>query len=147
MGGRGSSSGMQGSRSAEEMLSALNALPNFGNKDRRTKQYTMKFNPLYNHATDDESLQAQKIDFSIKGEDRDKGTIRNVDMSKVATTQPWVNTSAIRNSIQNPGSHAYSTDTPVGVEYNGKVFLVDGNHRGVTAFLRGDRKLKVRVIN
>lgn len=129
------------------MLSALDALPNFGNKDRRTKQYTMKLNPLYNHATNNESLQAQRIDFSIKGEDRDKGTVRNVDMSKVATTQPWVNTSAIRNSIRNPGSHTYSTDTPVGVEYNGKVFLVDGNHRGVTAFLRGDKKLRVRIIN
>lgn len=147
MGGRGGSSGMRGSRSIEEMLSALNALPNFGNKDKRTKQYTMKFNPLYNNATNEESLQAQEIDFSIKGEDRDKGTVRNVDISKVATTQPWVNTSAMKNSIQNPGSHTYSTDTPVGVEYNGKIFLVDGNHRGVTAFLRGDKKLKVRIIN
>lgn len=140
-------SGLSGGRSAEDMLSALNALPNYGNKDRRTKQYIMKFNPLYDHATNAESLQAQKIDFSIKGEDRSKGVVRNVDMSKVATTQPWVNTSAIRNSIQNPNSHKYSTDTPVGVRYNGKVFLIDGNHRGVTAFLRGDKKLKVKIIN
>lgn len=146
MGGRGGSSGMQGSRSAEEMLSALNALPNFGNKDRRTKQYTMKRNPLYSHASPDEAIKAQGIDMSITGADRDKGVIRNVDMSKVATTQPWVNTSAIRNAIQSPGSHQYSSDLPAVVMYNGKAFLVDGNHRGVTAFLRGDRKLKVRVI-
>lgn len=138
---------MQGSRSAEEMLSALNALPNFGMKDKRTKQYTMKYNPLFKHATNDEVIQALKIDFAIKDEDRDKGVMRNVDMSKLATTQPWVSTSAIKNTIQNPGSHTYSTSTPVGIVYNGKVFLVDGNHRGVTAFLRGDKKLKVRIIN
>lgn len=138
---------MSGSRSVEEMLSALNALPNFGNKDKHTKQYVMKQNPLFKHATPDEAMEAYGIDMSITGPDRDKGIVRNIDMSKVATTQPWVNTSAIRNSIQNPGSHTYSTDMPVGVEYNGKVFLVDGNHRGVTAFLRGDKKLKVRIIN
>lgn len=138
---------MQGSRSPSEMLSALNALPNFGNKDRRTKQYTMKQNPLYKNATPSEAIEAQGIDMSITGTDRDKGTIRDVDMDKVATTQPWVVTSAVRNSIQNPGSHVYSTDTPAGVRYNGKVFLVDGNHRAVKAFLRGDKKLKVRIIN
>ena len=147
MGGLGSSSGIQGSRNTEEMLSALDALPNFGNRDRRTKQYAMKQNPLYQNATPDEAIKAQGVDMSISGNARDGGVVRNVDMSKVATTQPWVNTSAIRNSIQNPGSHTYSTDTPVGVRYNGKVFLVDGNHRGVTAFLRGDKKLKVRIIN
>lgn len=146
MGGRGSGSGIQGSRSMEEMLSALNALPNFGNKDKRTKQYVMKQNPLFKHATPDEAIKAQGIDMSITGQDRNKGTVRNIDMSKVATTQPWVSTSAIKNSIQNPGSHQYSSDLPAAVMHNGKAFLVDGNHRGVTAYLRGDKKLKVRII-
>lgn len=146
MGGRGGSSGMQGSASTSEMLNKLEALPDFGNRDRRTRQYTLKLNPLYSNATNDESLQAQRIDFSIRGSDREKGTVRNVDMSNIATTQPYVNTAAIRNAIQNPGSHQYSTDLPVAVMYNGKAFLVDGNHRGVVAFLRGDKKLKVRII-
>lgn len=144
-GGRGASSSGE-SRSAEEAVAALNALPNFGNKDKLTKQYTMKQNPLFDHATPNEVIKAQAIDMSITGEDRNKGVIKNVDMSKVASTQPFVSTSAIKNAIQNPSFHQYSSDLPVAVMLNGKVFLVDGNHRGVTAFLKGDRKLKVRII-
>jgi hypothetical protein len=144
-GGRGGASG--GGNSKQEMLAGLNKLKNFGNKNKQTKQYELKENPLYKNATPQEAIAANAIDLQIKGEERLKGEVETVSMENVATTQPWVSKAGIQNGIENPGQHKYSSDYPAGVKYNGKVFLVDGNHRGVISYLRGDKKMKIRIIN
>ena len=150
-GGRGGSfnaggGNYEGTATKEEMLEKLNKLRNFGNKDKSTGKPFGKANPLMANADDDALTAVDRINFNMDPADREKGKTELVDMDKVATTQPWVVTSAMVNSIENPTAHSYTTETPVGIRYDGKVYLVDGNHRAVKAYLRGDTKLKVRII-
>lgn len=131
-------------KSNEEALEALDKLKNFGNKTK--DGYTMKQNPLVDNGTSEGRLKANMLDIEIKDDDRDKGIVEIFDMKDVSTTQPFVVTSALRNAIKNPSSHTYSSDYPAGILVDDKIYLVDGNHRAVTAFLKGSKKMRVRII-
>ena len=132
------------SKTEEEALTALYGLKNFGNKTK--DGYTMKQNPLLDNGTSEGRLKANSIDIQLSDDEREKGIVDVINMSDISSTQPFVVTSAVKNAIEKSTSHSYSSDYPVGIQVDDKVYLIDGNHRAVTALLRGAKKIKVRIV-
>lgn len=132
------------SKSKDEALKSLYALKNFGNKTK--DGYTMKQNPLIDNGTSQGRLKAGSLDWQMTDAEREGGIVNIVNIKNVSTTQPFVVTSALKNAIENSMSHTYSSDYPVGIQVGDKVYLVDGNHRAVTALLRGCSEIKIRII-
>jgi hypothetical protein len=70
-----------------------------------------------------------------------KGPVRAVPLSKITTTQPHIERPAVAEYI------ATGDKKPVVlVEYEGQLYLRDGNHRASAALLRGDKTVKARIV-
>jgi hypothetical protein len=64
----------------------------------------------------------------------------SIDISKLQTLQPFVLKSGLENY-----QRFDLTERPYVVEYKGKYYLLDGNHRVANAKLKGDKLVKVDI--
>lgn len=78
-------------------------------------------------------------------------SVQEVDPSKLSTTQKTVNVDRVQEYMSNPGTTANVSGGGVGndvivASVNGKMGIIDGNHRAAAALLAG-RTLTARVVD
>ena len=128
MGGRGGSSGMSGGGGLLKIIDSINQ------------------NPIPRVSSDVEKQALafwKKLDWGV----RKNAPIEDVPMSSVKTWQGYIRKDTLRDIASGSSSYQPSTDTPHGLRIGSQVILMDGNHRAAVAYLRGDKTIKIRVVD
>ncbi len=125
-----------GSVGGNNLLSKINALEVIAMSSVRT--------PL-NIVSRQEGMEVQEYwDRVNPGEEQLSSLpIESVDFNELYTWQRVVDSNGLRRMANSDTPH--SSDYPIAVEYNGKLILVDGNHRAALDKLKGKQHIQVRV--
>lgn len=82
--------------------------------------------------------------------------VEDVPLAGLHSPQRTVNAQRLDEHLANPGlipegtrgaGHGGLTDLPTVVRVGGKMIVHDGNHRASSAFLRGQKSIKARVVD
>jgi hypothetical protein len=77
---------------------------------------------------------------------RKKGSLQDVDISKIIPIEPLLDDNHIQNIISGSPINS-SSKLPWGYLYNNKIYLCDGNHRVAADKIRGNKTTKMIVID
>lgn len=128
-----------------------------GSTGSGTQLQSIQYNPQWayqiDNNTDTNDLAKNPIPFVGVGEDMrlaqlfEDGTTQteyksnvDIDISKLQTLQPFV----LKSGVQNYQSWDNS-ERPYVVQYEGKYYVIDGNHRAAIAKLGNEKQIKVDI--
>ena len=140
MGGRSGSSGI--SSSIQDKINNMKSYPDADPGDVKN---------LVPLASESDIREASRLYNII----RSKGDLnydeKEVSISSLTTRQEWVTQSKLSSMNEDFTGRISglrtSTDSGVrAIDYNGKLILVDGNHRVNLAILRGQKRMKIRIL-
>lgn len=94
-----------------------------------------------------EGWKAQKIWENVKEKDRNKLPIEEVDIKDISTYQTWVMKKGVSDILKGEDKYKHSSDFPMAIRLNGRIILMDGNHRIAADILKGTKKIKIRILN
>ena len=106
----------------------------------------------FKYGNETELKEASKLYNKARKEGNINSAIQDVSLSKLETRQDWVEVDKLLamnekfKGLKLDTIEESVTDSIKALEYNGHLYLIDGNHRATLAKLRGYDKLKMVVI-
>lgn len=73
-----------------------------------------------------------------------KGVVQSIAIDNIDSPQTTVSRETIRKYIS---THGWEKEAAIGIKENGRVLLVDGNHRVAALKMRGEKTANIRIIN
>lgn len=93
-----------------------------------------------------EGHESQRIWWRVKAKDRKRLPIEEVPTEEIYTWQRRVSKAGLKRLVTDQ-TYEPSSDLPMAVRMNGKVILMDGNHRVTLEVLKRAKRVKIRVYN
>lgn len=136
MGSRGGSSGMRSGANNAKLMDKINAME---------QNILLQHNPIpYADKKDREAA----LDYHAKMdyEKKKNAPIENVPIESIRKWQDYIRPETLKAIAFGDPNYSSSSDLPRRVRINGNVIVMDGNHRTAVAYMRGDKSVKMRVI-